>query len=251
MAGLAAVPHGGGTLRDRPEIAQRAAPLCVAALGLAPSAAPRQQPPGPLGQAPAAGRVIAGPVDRLRADPGALAAKQRADRVRRHPVREQRADRTGQHGIRSELGRLGPARPSRGRGMRRLGVIAGAAAIARQLAMNRRGIPLQAPRRLSHTHACCDHRLDARAFIAAESLCHTWEPPPDRMLCCNRPSWPITCIHRWRSPPFQHRVTPSGRCQGPVVPRGGPPLYLVEWLWRGSVGAGCSPRRVGLYPPVT
>ena len=30
-----------------------------------------------------------------------------------------------------------------------------------------------------------------------------------------------------------------------------PPLYLVEWLWRGSVGAGCSPRRVGLYPPVT
>ena len=25
-----------------------------------------------------------------------------------------------------------------------------------------------------------------------------------------------------------------------------PPLYLVEWLWRGSVGAGCSPRRVGL-----
>ena len=24
------------------------------------------------------------------------------------------------------------------------------------------------------------------------------------------------------------------------------PLYLVEWLWRGSVGAGCSPRRVGL-----
>ena len=30
-----------------------------------------------------------------------------------------------------------------------------------------------------------------------------------------------------------------------------PPLYLVERLWRGSVGAGCSPRRVGLYPPVT
>ena len=29
------------------------------------------------------------------------------------------------------------------------------------------------------------------------------------------------------------------------------PLYLVERLWRGSVGAGCSPRRVGLYPPVT
>ena len=28
-----------------------------------------------------------------------------------------------------------------------------------------------------------------------------------------------------------------------------PPLYLVERLWRGSVGAGCSPRRVGLYPP--
>ena len=24
------------------------------------------------------------------------------------------------------------------------------------------------------------------------------------------------------------------------------PLYLVERLWRGSVGAGCSPRRVGL-----
>ena len=30
-----------------------------------------------------------------------------------------------------------------------------------------------------------------------------------------------------------------------------PPLYLVERLWRSSVGAGCSPRRVGLYPPVT
>ena len=29
------------------------------------------------------------------------------------------------------------------------------------------------------------------------------------------------------------------------------PLYLVARLWRGSVGAGCSPRRVGLYPPVT
>ena len=27
---------------------------------------------------------------------------------------------------------------------------------------------------------------------------------------------------------------------------GGTPLYLVERLWRGSVGAGCSPRRVGL-----
>ncbi len=25
-----------------------------------------------------------------------------------------------------------------------------------------------------------------------------------------------------------------------------PPLYLVGRLWRGSVGAGCSPRRVGL-----
>ena len=32
------------------------------------------------------------------------------------------------------------------------------------------------------------------------SFRHPQEPPPDRMLCCNRPSWPITCIHRWRSP---------------------------------------------------
>ena len=38
---------------------------------------------------------------------------------------------------------------------------------------------------------------------------------------------------------------------GPGASGTGPPLYLVERLWRGSVGAGCSPRRVGLYPPVT
>ena len=25
-----------------------------------------------------------------------------------------------------------------------------------------------------------------------------------------------------------------------------PPLYVVEWSRRGSLGAGCSPRRVGL-----
>ena len=24
--------------------------------------------------------------------------------------------------------------------------------------------------------------------------------------CCNRPSWPITCIHRWRSPPYEDLI---------------------------------------------
>ena len=47
-------------------------------------------------------------------------------------------------------------------------------------------------------------------------------------------------------------VLPRGLVAGPLVSGGRePPLYLVERLWRGSVGAGCSPRRVGLYPPVT
>ena len=44
-----------------------------------------------------------------------------------------------------------------------------------------------------------------------------------------------------------HRLLQRGLVSGGREP----PLYLVERLWRGSVGAGCSPRRVGLYPPVT
>ena len=59
VARLAAARRGGGPVRYGPEIAQRAGLSRVAASGLAPPAAPWQQPPAALGKAPAPGRVIA------------------------------------------------------------------------------------------------------------------------------------------------------------------------------------------------
>ena len=66
VAGLAAVLDRCGTLADRPENTQRAGLSCVTASGFAVPAASRQAAPGPLGQAPGAAVVIAGPIDRLR-----------------------------------------------------------------------------------------------------------------------------------------------------------------------------------------
>ena len=72
VAGLAAVLDAGRALRDRLEIAQRAGLSARGGPGPALPAAPRQQLPGALGQAPGAAVVIAGGVDRLRADAVAL-----------------------------------------------------------------------------------------------------------------------------------------------------------------------------------
>ena len=52
VPGLAALVCGGRPVRYGPEIAQWAGLWGVAASGLAPPAASRQQPPGALGQAP-------------------------------------------------------------------------------------------------------------------------------------------------------------------------------------------------------
>ena len=100
----------------------------------------------------------------------------------------------------------------------------------------------------SHTRPATARRQPQRSppRLLTDAACGGLESPPVR-----RPR--RTYPHHWHSTDraddlLHHHHFPSGHTVS-----GGrePPLYLVERLWRGSVGAGCSPRRVGLYPPVT
>ena len=81
-----------------------------------------------------------------------------------HPTLTRRADKPGL---------LGPHHPGLRRYLRQVGVIARRSAVALELAVDRRGIPAEAPRHLGDADARRDHDLDPSALLATETLCHT------------------------------------------------------------------------------